>query len=126
MHVITGGAYNGKWHFVKEFYHLTDEADFIKYSGYNNDKLPVDLLQIQTKYLIIQHLEMYVKKFFENDASVHSQTEAFVINCLNWLERNLDCKLILIDDDILIGVLLMNRSERKMSSCKLFLYIRLI
>src|SRR5690625_6471112 len=98
MHVITGGAYNGKWHFVKEFYHLTDEADFIKYSGYNNDKLPVDLLQIQTKYLIIQHLEMYVKKFFENDASVPSQTEAFVLNCLNWQERNPDSTLILIGD----------------------------
>src|SRR5699024_12376078 len=108
MHVITGGAYNGKWHFVKEFYHLTDGADFIKYSGYNNDKLPVDVLQIQTKYLIIQHLEMYVKKFFENDASVLSQTEAFVLNCLNWQERNHDITLILIDDDISKGDVPMN------------------
>lgn len=126
MHVITGGAYNGKWHFVKEFYHLTDEADFIKYSGYNNDKLPVDLLQIQTKYLIIQHLEMYVKKFFENDASLPSQTEAFVLNCLNWQERNPYSTLILVGDDISKGVVPTDKKEREWRDQTGLLYQRLV
>src|SRR5699024_12645250 len=100
---IRSAVYNVNQHFVNQFYNLTDGEYFIKYSGYNNDKLPVDLLQIQTKYLIIQHLEMYVKKFFENDASVPSQTEAFVLNCLNWQVRNPDSTLILIGDDISKG-----------------------
>ena len=81
MHVITGGAYNGKWKFVKQLYNLTEETDFIKYSGYNNDELPNDFSNIQTQYLIIQNLELYVKAFFENKNSVPSQIEKFLLNC---------------------------------------------
>src|SRR5699024_8388006 len=82
--------------------------------------------QIQTKYLIIQHLEMYVKKFFENDASVPSQTEAFVLNCLNWQERNYDSTLIIIGDDISKGIVPTNRQEREWRDMTGLLYQRLI
>src|SRR5699024_9264662 len=126
MRVITGGAYNGKRHFVKEFYHLTDGADFIKYTGYNNDKLPVDLLLIKTKYIIIQHLGMYVKKFFEIDTSISSHNEAFDLYCLKLQDRNPDSKLNLIGDDISKGVVPTNRQEREWRDMTGLLYQRLI
>src|SRR5690625_7474573 len=69
---------------------------------------------------------MYVKKFFENDASVPSQTEAFVLNCLNWQERNPDRTLILIGDDISKGVVPTNRKVREWRDMTGLLYQRLI
>lgn len=126
MHVITGGAYNGKWQFVKQLYNLTDEADFIKYSGYNNDELPSDFSNIQTKYFIIQNLELYIKGFFENEASVPSQTEKFVLNCLNWQERNPHAELILIGSDISKGVVPVGRKEREWRDMTGLMYQRLV
>lgn len=126
MHVVTGGAYNGKWQFVKELYRLTEEADFIKFSGYNVDKLPNDFLEIKTKYLIIQNIEQYVKSFFDNNASVPSQTEGFILNFLNWQEANPNCKLILIGDDISKGVVPIEAKDREWRDMTGLMYQRLV
>lgn len=126
MHVITGGAYNGKWQFVKDLYDLTDEADFIKYSGYNKAELPSDFSHIKTKYFIIQGLELYVKGFFENETSIPSQTEKFVLNCLNWKKLNPNDLLIIIGNDISKGVVPIDREEREWRDMTGLMYQRLV
>ncbi|HLR60214.1 MAG TPA: bifunctional adenosylcobinamide kinase/adenosylcobinamide-phosphate guanylyltransferase [Pseudogracilibacillus sp.] len=126
MHVITGGAYNGKWEFVKQLYNLTNETDFIKYSGYNNDELPNDFSNIQTQYLIIQNLELYVKAFFENEKSVPSQIEKFVLNCLNWQEQNPNALLILIGSDISKGVVPIDKADREWRDMTGIMYQKLV
>lgn len=126
MHVVTGGAYNGKWEFVKDLYDLTDEADFIKYSGYNKNKLPSDFSQIKTNYLIIQGIEVYVKSFFESEASVRSLTEKFVLSCHNWQELNPNGKLIIIGNDISKGVVPKEAEDRDWRDMTGLMYQRLV
>lgn len=126
MHVITGGAFNGKWHFVKEFYQLSNEADFIKYSSYNDDVLPNDFSNIKTKYLIIQGIELYVKNFFNNEISIPSQTEEFILNCLNWETSNPNGNLIVIGNDISKGVVPKEASDREWRDMTGLMYQRLV
>lgn len=126
MHVITGGAFNGKWNFVKEFYQLSNEADFIKYSSYNNDVLPNDFSDIKTKYLIIQGIELYVKNFFDNESSIPSQTERFILNCLNWEKSNPNGHLIVIGNDISKGVVPKAASDREWRDMTGLAYQRLV
>ena len=126
MHVITGGAYNGKWEFAKQFFDLSKEAEFIKYSGYNNDKLPSDFTEVKADFFIIQGIELYVKGFFEKKASVRSQTEEFVLNCLNWQEANPKRKLILIGNDISKGVVPVEKTDREWRDMTGLMYQRLV
>ncbi len=126
MHVITGGAFNGKWHFVKEFYQLSNEADFIKYSSYNDDVLPNDFSNIKTKYLIIQGIELYVKNFFNNEISIPSQTEEFILNCLNWETSNPNGNLIVIGNDISKGVVPKEASDREWRDMTGLMYQKLV
>lgn len=126
MHVITGGAFNGKWHFVKEFYQLSNEDDFIKYSSYNDDVLPNDFSNIKTKYLIIQGIELYVKNFFNNEISIPSQTEEFILNCLNWETSNPNGNLIVIGNDISKGVVPKEASDREWRDMTGLMYQRLV
>lgn len=69
---------------------------------------------------------MYVKSFFENEGSLPSQTEKFVLNCLNWQEENPNAKLILIGSDISKGVVPVDRQEREWRDITGLMYQRLV
>lgn len=96
------------------------------YSGYNNDKLPGDFTEVKVDFFIIQGIELYVKGFFKNEVSVRSQTEEFVLNCLNWQEANPKGKLILIGNDISKGVVPVEKTDRELRDMTGLMYQRLV
>lgn len=103
MHVVTGGAYNGKLNWVFDHYELSTK-EYTLISSYRHDLLPDDFETITTDILIINGIEGYVKTFLANEASVASQTEKIVLDFMNWEQQKDNRKLIVIGNDISKGV----------------------
>ncbi|CAH0344998.1 bifunctional adenosylcobinamide kinase/adenosylcobinamide-phosphate guanylyltransferase [Bacillus sp. CECT 9360] len=58
MHFVTGGAYNGKSKWVKEYYQRKGKV----LNAYNGDILPVDLTVLDSNILVIEGIEQFLKE----------------------------------------------------------------
>ncbi len=124
MHFVTGGAHNGKLDWVKKHYEL-EEGNYTLISAYEGSDLPDSFEGYQTDVIVIEGLESFVKSFFNQEKSVKSQSEAFLLACLNFKANNPDKQLVLIGQDISKGVVPVDPEERKLRDIVGILYQRL-
>lgn len=125
MHVVTGGAYNGKLNWVFDHYELSTK-EYTLFSSYRHDLLPDDFETITTDILIINGIEGYVKTFLGNEASVASQTEKIVLDFMNWEQQKDNRKLIVIGNDISKGVVPKEAFDREWRDMSGIMYQRLV
>lgn len=124
MHFVTGGAHNGKLDWVKRHYAL-EAGDYTLISAYEGTELPDSFEANKTDILVIEGLEMYVKSFFHKEKSVKSQSEAFLLACVNFKETYPNKRLVVIGQDISKGVVPIDPEERKLRDLVGLLYQRL-
>lgn len=124
MHFVTGGAYNGKLDWVKEHYQLT-EGTYTLISGYETSELPESFEAYETDVIIVEGLEMFIQSFYQKEKSVKSQSEAFLLACLNLKEKQPNKKLILIGQDISKGIVPRDPDERNLRDVVGLMYQRL-
>lgn len=124
MHFVTGGAYNGKLAWVKEHYQLT-EGTYTLISGYETSELPESFEAYETDVIIVEGLEMFIQSFYQKEKSVKSQSEAFLLACLNLKEKQPNKKLILIGQDISKGIVPRDPDERNLRDVVGLMYQRL-
>lgn len=106
MHVITGGAYNGKSAWVREYYQLDGNKDYRWISAYNEDGLPDGLSFYGEKLIILEGVEQWILQLIEKyPSNDHREMgKRFIQAWLGWEQKGLDQQLVVIGTDISKGI----------------------
>lgn len=114
MHVITGGAYNGKAAWVNKHYQL-ELKDHVRWlSAYRGDTCPETIMTLDQNMLIFSGVELWVKDWLQQEdlETFRDKGRRIIREWLNW-ERQADGKkLVVIGSDISKGIVPMEKEMR--------------
>lgn len=125
MHIVIGGAYNGKANWVKSHYKLTERKDYVWHSAYKDSMLPRNLAQYNSSFVILEGIEHWVKGIVD-EALPNAYEEAVkVIEAwLNWSNQSSN-QLVLIGTDISKGIVPIDQKDRTWRDVTGYLYQRI-
>lgn len=114
MHVITGGAYNGKASWVRETYDLKYKAH-TWLSAYDNEACPHHLSIYKNDTIILEGVEQWIRQKLLEKGSTFSRYDGKVVlnKWLSWEQANKAHQLIVIGSDISKGIVPLKQSERQ-------------
>lgn len=105
MHFVTGGAFNGKSKWVREFYGL-EKTKHQWHSFYKEKSTPV----LQEKVVVLEGIERFVRTLLEKAEEPAEARKLFKEHLLNWQQENKT--IVLIGTDIMKGIVPMNAFDR--------------
>lgn len=114
MHVITGGAYNGKAAWVKEHYQLTNNMQYRWISAYKGQEYPEDLSIFHERLIILEGVEQWLLEMIEQQPSADYREigKRHIQGWLDWEQQNDDRILIIIGTDISKGIVPIEKTLR--------------
>lgn len=113
MHFVTGGAFNGKSRWVKEYYEL-NETPYLWISAYKGDPVP-EHTDNWMDVMILEGLEKWVQEWSSqlDSHEIREKWRSLLCNWLKWEKEAGLRKLILIGTDLSKGIVPMRAEERK-------------
>ncbi|WP_408006360.1 bifunctional adenosylcobinamide kinase/adenosylcobinamide-phosphate guanylyltransferase [Pseudalkalibacillus sp. A8] len=114
MHFITGGAFNGKKAWVKNYYRIERHLDYQWVSSYENENLPEDLSPFRKKLLFLEGIELWVKGILlKTDVEeCRRRWDEKLAKWQCWEDAAPENKVILIGTDISKGIVPLEKDER--------------
>lgn len=114
MHIITGGAYNGKSAWVREYYQLNNCKHFRWISAYKVGKYPEDLSVFNEQIIILEGVEQWIFGLIEDCPSANHREmgRKLIQNWVSWEQGNIERKLVIIGTDISKGIVPMDQNSR--------------
>ncbi len=113
MHFVTGGAFNGKSSWVKEYYRRDGKAGW--FSSCKGDGLPGDLDSAAELIIVFEGIEYWIKELLTNhDAGkVQELWRQYLQNWLQWELSQQGRVVCLIGSDITKGIVPASAEERE-------------
>ncbi|MFA1821991.1 bifunctional adenosylcobinamide kinase/adenosylcobinamide-phosphate guanylyltransferase [Virgibacillus oceani] len=114
MHVVTGGAYNGKAGWVKQCYELSDKYH-TWISAYERVPCPDDLSKYNTDLIILEGVEQWIRRKVaeENTAFTRNAGKALIEKWVGWTQQHPGYQLVVIGTDISKGIVPIEQVDRK-------------
>ncbi|ASK61850.1 hypothetical protein CFK37_06595 [Virgibacillus phasianinus] len=106
MHVVTGGAYNGKSAWVRQHYLVDDSTDYHWLSAYQSEPCPDDLSVLSKNIVVCEGVEQWVLQWIENQSitEVRTMGRGLIAKWLDWEQTTAQRKLVIIGSDISKGI----------------------
>lgn len=113
MHVVVGGAFNGKRKWVKKFYALDDTASYQWFCGYDEQIHIADLFHTKQfeKITIIEGIEQYIFQIMNQFAEWWNYWDMMVEAWRGW-EKEGKGTIVVIGNDITKGIVPVDQQER--------------
>lgn len=115
MHFVTGGAFNGKSKWVKEYYQLVD-TPYLWVSAYEGGPVPENLNEFgEGSLIVLEGIEIWLRDWIEQ-LDIQRAREKWQLLLLSWLEwerADRQRKVILIGTDITKGIVPIRAEDRK-------------
>jgi adenosyl cobinamide kinase/adenosyl cobinamide phosphate guanylyltransferase len=112
MHVILGGAYNGKAKWVRNKYELKGK-EYIWITAYKKEPFPVSLEKYDTSLLVLEGVEQWIRQVSSVKNAIYSRDEGRdVIKNWKYWEQQSGRKLVVIGNDISKGIVPMEKADR--------------
>lgn len=112
MHFVTGGAYNGKSKWVKNFYGLTE--DHCWKSAYDQQKIPLNVSRFYGEVVVLEGVEQWIKGLTVD--SGHEECRAIWQSLLgiwrSWESEQQARTVVIIGADITKGIVPMEKEDR--------------
>ncbi len=109
MHVVTGGAYNGKSEWVKTFYKIDQDRCWV--SAYKGDRLPLDLSSMRERRIVLEGVEKWIFQGLNRwDRQLGKEV---IATWLSWEQACSERKIIVIGTDISKGIVPIESERRK-------------
>lgn len=119
MHFITGGAFNGKAKWVRNFYKIKERHDVIWISAYKHQALPMMLHDFGKDLVVLEGAEQWVREI-----SVRSDLKGFREEWKNvlrnwhlWETESPERTLVIIGADITKGIVPVKKEHRNWRDC---------
>lgn len=112
LHVVTGGAYNGKSAWVRAYYQLEHHENFQWISAYQNEACPK--VFSDRDLLILEGIEQWILGWIntKNTTDFRSYGQWMINNWAEWELRKVGRTLVIIGTDISKGIVPMDKSIR--------------
>ncbi|MCP3740890.1 bifunctional adenosylcobinamide kinase/adenosylcobinamide-phosphate guanylyltransferase [Rossellomorea sp. BNER] len=113
MHFVTGGAYNGKAKWVRDFYHF--EGTYQWHSAYKGDVLPEKLSPQNANIVVFEGIEYWLKQRINNLEldQIRKEWKRFINEWKTIDDSTHNATIILIGTDITKGIVPLNETDRK-------------
>lgn len=125
MHFISGGAYNGKANWVKEYYQLANQTstDYTWISAYKGESLPDDLAIYSDTLMVLEGLEQWILSLVKHHSidDVHEMLQIMLTKWITWSEQQ-GHQLVLIGTDLSKGIVPADATLRKWRDVTGFIY----
>ncbi|MBS4192543.1 bifunctional adenosylcobinamide kinase/adenosylcobinamide-phosphate guanylyltransferase [Bacillus sp. FJAT-49705] len=114
MHFVTGGSFNGKSKWVKEYYQLKD-SNHLWISFYEKEQVLVNPVLVEDPMVILEGIEVWIKDLAAQYevSQAREKWRLFLSSWLEWENKDGNRKVILIGTDISKGIVPMHAEERK-------------
>lgn len=115
MHFITGGAYNGKSRWVKEYYQLR-EIPHLWISSYKEGPIAENFLAEHKEYIVVMEaVEVWFKHWLKQLSKQEARLkwQLLLQTSLEWEKEEKNRKVIIIGTDMTKGIVPMIAEERK-------------
>lgn len=125
MHFVSGGSYNGKANWVKNYYQLASlSADEYKWiSAYKDVRLPECLLHINANIIILEGIEQWTLQIAkENEVENSLQIMQSIIDSWRKWQADHRKQLVVIGTDISKGIVPVDYNLRKWRDVTGFAY----
>lgn len=111
MHFITGGSYNGKSKWVKQFYGLNSECLWL--SGYQKEQ--PEWLDFQGDIVVLQGLDAWIEQDVDimDIEEIRKKWKGIMDDWRIWENERQDRKCIVIGSDITKGIVPMEARNRQ-------------
>ena len=114
MHFVTGGAYNGKSKWVKEYYQLR-RTPHLWISGYEEGSIADNsLAEHKENMVVLEAAEIWFKQWLKqlNKDEVRNKWQIVLQAWLEWEKEEGSRKVIIIGTDMTKGIVPMTAEER--------------
>lgn len=113
MHFVTGGAFNGKSAWVKEYYHIEKESGW--FSGWHGNRLPQDLQPVSESVVVLEGIEYWIRELLKSHSaeSVRALWREALHNWHQWEREKEERVVCLIGSDITKGIVPAAAEERE-------------
>ncbi|KON85708.1 hypothetical protein AF332_01930 [Sporosarcina globispora] len=110
MHFVTGGAFNGKSRWVKEFYQL-DGTPHKWISAYHDEPAA----ELDHSLIILEGIEMMIREWAQaiELGEIRDKWREMLAKWLEWEKEDNNRKIVLIGSDISKGIVPMEAADRK-------------
>jgi adenosylcobinamide kinase/adenosylcobinamide-phosphate guanylyltransferase len=113
VHFIIGGAFNGKRAWVKNTFKVKAQDHWL--SAYDNNPLPINIMEIDKDVIILEGVEIWVKNLtakYDADKCREIWNKCLE-NWLTWEKETVKRKLIVIGTDITKGIVPLEAENRQ-------------
>lgn len=110
LHVVLGGAYNGKANWVRRVYNIDKAVEWI--SAYENDDFPEEILS-SSSFLVIEGIEKWLYTKVTMDEWDRNDGIEIIANWQAWVDQKQGRQLIIIGIDISKGIVPVEAKQRK-------------
>ena len=113
MHFVTGGAFNGKSKWVKQYYQLR-EIPHLWFSSYQEVVIPENFSN-EENVVVLEGIEAWLKLWIEQLSmkEAREKWQLLLRTWLDWEQEEANRKVILIGSDITKGIVPMLYEDRK-------------
>lgn len=115
MHIVTGGAFNGKAEWVKQHYHLPHTSH--KWlSAYDITDCPTELPTNDFNIIVLEGVEQWIKSEIEKKQPYEFSREdgnKLISSWLTWEQSHSDHTLVIIGEDISKGIVPLEAIDRE-------------
>lgn len=114
MHFVTGGAFNGKSRWVREYYNGKRIVFDHWVSGYHSDGLPKEINGLDCQTIVIEGIEQFIKECCLT-MDMHTCREAWKIlldDWKMWEKSDPQRLLVMIGTDITKGIVPIEKADR--------------
>lgn len=113
MHFITGGAYNGKAKWVKEYYQIDDRDSSEWFNFYENAVMPKSLNDAEI--VVFEGVEQMILAWLKEGQSkeIRGNGRELIDSWLVWEQGKAERQLVIIGVDMTKGIVPMDAVERQ-------------
>ncbi|PLS15010.1 hypothetical protein CVD28_25150 [Bacillus sp. M6-12] len=114
MHFITGGAFNGKSQWVRNYYQLND-SDCRWISAYSGDVFDYRINESGTDLIVMEGLELWIKRDCHTIefSEWRKSWQQSLLKWKSWEQEESGRQIIFIGTDISKGIVPVDPNERK-------------
>lgn len=114
MHIVTGGAYNGKTAWVRDYYQWEKQENGYWFNAYEKEPFPVDLSEA-CRLVVVEGVEQMVFQWMEDKTldNAREHGREWIRKWIDWEQASSGRQLIVIGTDISKGIVPMEPSLRK-------------
>jgi adenosylcobinamide kinase / adenosylcobinamide-phosphate guanylyltransferase len=119
VHFVTGGSFNGKAKWVRNFYKMDGKVEALWISAYKKHPLPISLHEFGKDFIVLEGVEQWIRGLLTRSdlKDFRAEWQNIVRNWHLWEAERPERTLVMIGADITKGIVPVEKEHRNWRDC---------